>query len=87
MELTNIGTIKKLFEQNGFSFSKSLGQNFITDPGVCPKMAELAGNMELVSQTRKIAEDILSRDPLLESKENRGLYMETLKLYEKDIVG
>jgi len=27
----------------GFRFSKSLGQNFIIDPGVCPEIAELAG--------------------------------------------
>ncbi|MDE6728414.1 MAG: 16S rRNA (adenine(1518)-N(6)/adenine(1519)-N(6))-dimethyltransferase RsmA, partial [Oscillospiraceae bacterium] len=43
MELTNIGTIKKLFEQNGFSFSKSLGQNFLINPTVCPNIAERGG--------------------------------------------
>lgn len=43
MELTNIGTIKKLFEKNGFSFSKSLGQNFLTNPTVCPNIAEQGG--------------------------------------------
>lgn len=44
MELTNIGTIKRLFEQNGFSFSKSLGQNFLINPTVCPGIAELGGS-------------------------------------------
>lgn len=43
MELTNIGTIKRLFEQNGFSFSKSLGQNFLINPTVCPNIAEQGG--------------------------------------------
>lgn len=38
--LTNISVIKKLAEKYGFSFSKSLGQNFIVNPGICPKIAE-----------------------------------------------
>lgn len=41
MELTNIGTIKELFARHGFSFTKSLGQNFLINPAVCPKIAEL----------------------------------------------
>ena len=43
MELTNIGVIKDLFGRHGFSFTKSLGQNFIVSPAVCPKIAELGG--------------------------------------------
>ncbi len=43
MELTNIGTIKDLFERHGFSFTKSLGQNFLINPSVCPKIAEMGG--------------------------------------------
>lgn len=43
MELTNIGTIKSLFEKSGFSFSKSLGQNFLINPSVCPNIAEMGG--------------------------------------------
>ena len=43
MELTNIGVIKSLFEQHGFSFTKSLGQNFLINPAVCPKIAEMGG--------------------------------------------
>ena len=41
--LTDINTVKHLLSRHGFTFQKSLGQNFITDPTVCPKMAELAG--------------------------------------------
>lgn len=51
------------------------------------KMAELAGNMELVNDTRKIAERILREDPKLERIENRGLHTDMLRLFEKDIVG
>lgn len=38
--LTDIGVIKNLLAKHGFSFSKSLGQNFIVNPSVCPKIAE-----------------------------------------------
>lgn len=43
MELTNIGVIRDLFERHGFSFTKSLGQNFLINPTICPKIAELGG--------------------------------------------
>lgn len=43
MELTNIGVIRGLFERHGFSFTKSLGQNFLVNPAVCPKIAEMGG--------------------------------------------
>lgn len=48
MELTNIGTIKDLFRRHGFSFTKSLGQNFLVNPAVCPKIAEQGGCNENV---------------------------------------
>lgn len=40
MNLTNIGTIKDILNRHGFSFSKGLGQNFIINPEICPKIAE-----------------------------------------------
>lgn len=40
MNLTNIGTIKEILGKHGFSFSKGLGQNFLVNPDVCPKIAE-----------------------------------------------
>lgn len=43
MQLTDIGEIKRLFNMCGFSFTKSLGQNFLINPTVCPKIAELGG--------------------------------------------
>ncbi len=44
--LSNIGQIKDILSRHGFSFSKSLGQNFLINPSVCPKMAEMAGASE-----------------------------------------
>lgn len=38
--LTNIGVIKELLEKYGFYFSKGLGQNFLINPTVCPKIAD-----------------------------------------------
>lgn len=41
MELYDINQIKSLLLQHGFNFSKALGQNFLINPEVCPKMAEM----------------------------------------------
>ena len=38
--LSNIGTIKDILNRHGFAFSKSLGQNFLINPSVCPRIAE-----------------------------------------------
>ena len=40
--LSDVGTIKLILEKYGFSFSKSLGQNFLINPAVCPQMADEA---------------------------------------------
>lgn len=41
--LSDIGTIKDILGRHGFTFSKSLGQNFLINPSVCPRMAEYSG--------------------------------------------
>ncbi|MDR1892622.1 MAG: 16S rRNA (adenine(1518)-N(6)/adenine(1519)-N(6))-dimethyltransferase RsmA [Oscillospiraceae bacterium] len=41
-DLTDLTVLKPLLTRHGFAFSKSLGQNFIINPDVCPKMAETA---------------------------------------------
>lgn len=41
--LSNIGTIKEILSKHGFTFSKALGQNFLVNPSVCPRMAENCG--------------------------------------------
>ena len=43
MKLTNLNTIREIAAQFGFTFSKSLGQNFLVNPSVCPRIAELGG--------------------------------------------
>ena len=42
MNLSSPGEIKALLQKNGFNFSKALGQNFLINPSVCPRMAEAA---------------------------------------------
>lgn len=44
--LTNITVIRNIFERHGFSFSKNLGQNFLINPSVCPKIAEMGNARE-----------------------------------------
>ena len=46
MELSNFKDVKALLASEGFSFKKSLGQNFIIDSTVCPAMAEAACDSE-----------------------------------------
>ena len=46
MVLTNIGTVKDILSRHGFSFSKGLGQNFIINPDICPKIAEMGNAAE-----------------------------------------
>ena len=41
--LSNISTIKAILTKHGFTFSKSLGQNFLVNPSVCPRIAEQGG--------------------------------------------
>ena len=43
MELTNNGKIKDVMSRNGFTFSKALGQNFLINASVCPRIAEMGG--------------------------------------------
>ena len=39
-------SMKEILTAHGFTFKKTLGQNFITDPHICPKMAEASGAEE-----------------------------------------
>lgn len=43
MNLSDLSTIKSVLSRHGFSFSKSLGQNFLVNPEVCPSMADESG--------------------------------------------
>ena len=42
-DLSDYSTIRSILSRHGFTFSKSLGQNFIVDPDVCPAMAASCG--------------------------------------------
>ena len=42
-ELSNIAYVKNLLEKYGFKFSKALGQNFLVNPSICPRMARECG--------------------------------------------
>ena len=38
--LSDPGRIKEVLSRHGFHFSKALGQNFLINPTVCPRMAQ-----------------------------------------------
>ena len=46
MNLSDYKTVESLLKKAGFSFKKSLGQNFLIDSSVCPKMAEASCDKE-----------------------------------------
>ena len=48
------------------------------------KIADIAADMKLVDLTKRIAADILSRDPELKSKENGPLKTEIIRLFNKN---
>lgn len=41
--LTDAAYLRELCAKHGFTLSKGFGQNFIVNPGVCPKIVEAAG--------------------------------------------
>lgn len=42
MNLADYNTLQKILQKEGFNLKKSLGQNFLVDPEVCPEMARNA---------------------------------------------
>lgn len=47
-KLTDISYVKGILSKHGFTFSKALGQNFLINPSVCPRMAEECGCSDTV---------------------------------------
>ena len=47
-QLSDISYVKSVLHKHGFTFSKSLGQNFLVNPTVCPRMAQMCGASEKV---------------------------------------
>lgn len=43
MDLSDIATVKSVLARHGIRLSKSMGQNFLIDPAVCPRMAAACG--------------------------------------------
>ena len=43
MALTDRAYLRDLLSRHGFTFSKAMGQNFLINPSVCPRMAEQGG--------------------------------------------
>ena len=41
--LSNLKVLRELLARHGFTFSKALGQNFLVNPTVCPRMAREGG--------------------------------------------
>ena len=41
--LTDIGYVRAALEAHGIKLSKGLGQNFLVNPSVCPRMAQMSG--------------------------------------------
>lgn len=41
--LTDIGYVRAALEAHGIKLSKGLGQNFLVNPSVCPKMTQMSG--------------------------------------------
>ena len=42
-KLSDLSYIREVLTRHGFQFSKSMGQNFLINPGVCPRMAAECG--------------------------------------------
>ncbi len=47
-KLTDISYVRTVLAKHGFTFSKALGQNFLINPSVCPRMAEESGASDTV---------------------------------------
>ena len=69
MDLWNIKTIQEILEKNNFSFSKSLGQNFLINKNVCPEMAdEAVGDGEVCAIEIGAGIGILTKELALRAK-------------------
>ena len=58
-KLSNINTVKEILHKHGFTFSKALGQNFLINPSVCPRMAMECG----VDENSGVIEVVYMGDP------------------------
>lgn len=47
-KLSDLSVIRNILSRHGFTLSHTLGQNFLINPSVCPKMAQMCGANEEV---------------------------------------
>lgn len=71
MELSNKNDMRRFLENEGFTFKKSLGQNFLVDPAVAPRMASFAAD---------------SRTGVIEIGPGAGVLTKELSLRAKKVV-
>ncbi len=48
------------------------------------KIADIGADMEMMNLTKNIAQNIVEKDPMLESRENSGLKLEVIRLFGKN---
>lgn len=100
-QLSNITTIKQLLSKHGFTFSKSLGQNFLINPSVCPKMALMSNTQnqgvieigpgigvltnELAKSAKKVVAIELDKRLMPVLKETLGEY-DNVKIINSDVL-
>ncbi len=66
-ELTDLSYIREVMNRHGFQTSKTLGQNFLINPSVCPKIAELGnakpgfGILEIGTGVGVLTKELASR--------------------------
>ena len=86
--LWNIATIKSVMEKHGFTFSKALGQNFLVNPSVCPKIAELGnakkgfGVLEIGTGIGVLTNELAKRAAIEIDKRLIPVLQETLAEYD-----
>lgn len=51
------------------------------------KIADIAVNMELMNMAQECSKEILSSDPTLSLPQHRGLKMDTIRLFRREIIG
>ena len=80
-QLSDIGVIEELLSRHGFHLSHKLGQNFLINPSVCPKMAAECGAGKevcaleigpgigvLTKELAKVAKKVVAIEPEMRSK-------------------
>ncbi|MBQ1186583.1 MAG: 16S rRNA (adenine(1518)-N(6)/adenine(1519)-N(6))-dimethyltransferase RsmA [Clostridia bacterium] len=68
MNLADYNTLQKILKSEGFNTKKSLGQNFLVNPDVCPEMAKSACDKETGALEIGPGAGVLTRELASEAK-------------------